>query len=137
LHATNNFEERVNVLQNQNVNTVKFDLLESAVTIISLMNTMGQGLTKEIAITAFDQSVNVNLPDDFHGIYFANKLFKRETSSENFIGNNVIIYVLDPIRKSCFFYFFLIFKNWFQICARHDVRLLNWITFFKLIRLFN
>ncbi len=68
--TTAHIDNQIHVFQNQNGNTILFNLSESTATQIILMNVLGQRIIADIAIQALDQNITINLPDGFHGIYF-------------------------------------------------------------------
>ncbi len=80
LNSTNNsaftFENQVEVLPTSQGNSINFNLTETTPTAINVTNLLGQSIMEPMNVAAFNQSVNVSLPEGFSGMY----LIKIESS---------------------------------------------------------
>lgn len=78
------FENNVNIIQNSTGATVDFNLQETTPAKIIVTTLLAQQLTKEETVLALNQTVNINLPTDFHGIYFIQVISSKGTAIKKF-----------------------------------------------------
>jgi aerobic-type carbon monoxide dehydrogenase small subunit (CoxS/CutS family) len=66
----NNLSNDVEILQNSNGNTINFNLAKTENTVISVMDLLGKNIMENMTVEANNQSINITLPESFHGLYF-------------------------------------------------------------------
>jgi hypothetical protein len=66
----NNLANEVQILQNSTGNMINFNLSKTENTVISVMDLLGKNIIGTIDVAANNQSVNITLPESFHGLYF-------------------------------------------------------------------
>jgi len=59
----------IQISQNKEGNVVHFDNTESENTTISVFDLLGKRIIDDIVIQALDQTVNITIPESFHGMY--------------------------------------------------------------------
>ncbi|OFY84446.1 MAG: hypothetical protein A3F72_13640 [Bacteroidetes bacterium RIFCSPLOWO2_12_FULL_35_15] len=71
ISSTNSaLDNQVQVLQNQLGNTINFNYNEIVNTTITVTSILGQTIISDINVNASTQSINISLPEGFHGLYF-------------------------------------------------------------------
>jgi hypothetical protein len=66
----NNLANEVQILQNSTGNMINFNLSKTENTVISVMDLLGKNIIGNINVEANNQSINITLPENFHGLYF-------------------------------------------------------------------
>jgi hypothetical protein len=66
----NNLANEVQILQNNAGNTINFNLAKTENTLISVMDLLGKNIIENMNVEANNQSINITLPENFHGLYF-------------------------------------------------------------------
>jgi len=67
--ASSNLDNQVQVLPNEFGNIINFNFDETINTNISVTSILGQKIIDNINVEASTQSVNISLPEGFHGLY--------------------------------------------------------------------
>jgi hypothetical protein len=62
-------DNEVIILQNADGNLIQFNLQENETTSISVLDLTGREIIQKTELNAFDQSVQLNIPENFHGMY--------------------------------------------------------------------
>lgn len=81
----NTFENQVQILQNTNGNIVNFNFEGTYNTVISVTNILGQSIIENTSVQANNQSVNINLPENFTGIYIIKVENEKGAVAKKFI----------------------------------------------------
>jgi hypothetical protein len=66
----NDLANDVQISQNSNGNTINFNLSKTENTVISVMDLLGKNILENMNVEANNQSINIALPESFHGLYF-------------------------------------------------------------------
>lgn len=77
----NDLSSQVEIAKTTTGNIINFNMAETETMNISVMDLLGRSLDVDIAVEANNQSVEVNLPSDFHGTY----LIIIQSSSGNIV----------------------------------------------------
>jgi fibronectin-binding autotransporter adhesin len=81
------FINQVEILPTKQGNIINFNLNEISNTTISIVNLLGQTIVDAISIDAYNQSVNVSLPENFNGLYLVKVQSSKATITKKFIKN--------------------------------------------------
>ena len=79
------FENHVNILPSSEGNLVLFNLDEATNAIISVTNVLGQTIAEPVSVIAQSQSVTLNIPRDFSGMYIVKVESEKGTTIKKFI----------------------------------------------------
>ncbi len=79
------FSNEVEILPAPQGNVVNFNLSETTITNISVLNVLGQTVVEPIHVDASNQSVNVALPEGFSGLYFIQIESSKGTITKKFV----------------------------------------------------
>lgn len=79
------FSNQIEVLPTQSGNVINFNLSETVKTNISVRNILGQTIVETISVNAGNQSVNINLPEGFSGLYFINIESEKDSITKKFV----------------------------------------------------
>jgi fibronectin-binding autotransporter adhesin len=66
----NNPDKDIQITQNSAGNTINFNLAKTEQTVISVMDLLGKNIVENLNVEANNQSINITLPENFHGLYF-------------------------------------------------------------------
>jgi hypothetical protein len=66
----NNLDHEVQITQTAAGNMINFNLAKTEQTVISVMDLLGKNIIENMNVEANNQSINITLPEDFHGLYF-------------------------------------------------------------------
>lgn len=78
-------ENQILILQKENGNTINFNLNEASNTTISVINMLGQSIVESSSLIATNQSVSINLPEGFSGVYIVRVENSNGMISKKFI----------------------------------------------------
>jgi fibronectin-binding autotransporter adhesin len=67
---TNNLNNEVQITQNSTGNTINFNLAKTEQAVISVMDLLGKNIIENLNVEANNQSIDITLPENFHGLYF-------------------------------------------------------------------
>jgi hypothetical protein len=68
--SANDLSKDVQILKNNNGNTINFSLSETESTDISTVDVLGKNIVENMNMQANNQSIMITLPENFHGLYF-------------------------------------------------------------------
>lgn len=80
----NEFSNQIEVLPSAKGNMVNFNLSETTNAVITVSNILGQPIAEVISLAANNQSVNVDLPESFHGMYIIRIESEKGTVNKKF-----------------------------------------------------
>lgn len=79
------FNNQIEVLPTQGGNVINFNLSEPVIANISVRNVLGQTIVETLSVNASNQSVNINLPEGFSGLYFINIESEKDSITKKFV----------------------------------------------------
>ncbi len=79
------FANQVEILPTQNGNVLNFNLSETTSTSVSVVNVLGQTIVEAISLEANNQSININLPEGYSGLYIIKVESAKGSITKKFI----------------------------------------------------
>jgi hypothetical protein len=67
--ASLTLNDQIQILPTLEGNNINFNFNEATTTKISLINLLGQAISESINVEAFNQSINISLPEGYRGMY--------------------------------------------------------------------
>ncbi len=83
--SVSNYENNSQILPASFGNIINFNLNETTNTKITVVNLLGQTIIEPINVAAFNQSVNIYLPEGFSGLYLVKIESEKETIVKKFV----------------------------------------------------
>jgi len=83
--VSSSFENGVQVLQTNEGATINFNLDNAVVSSISVNNVLGQEIVNPLSVEALSQSVKLDIPTDFHGVYMIKIISEKGEIVKKFI----------------------------------------------------
>lgn len=82
---SNNFADYIEVLPSAQGNVINFNLNETTNSLVTLTNILGQTIVDPISVEAYNQSLNILLPEEFSGIYIIKIESAKGTITKKFV----------------------------------------------------